>query len=104
MASVINSITNIYSFTETSSLPSRYEALRTAMAQEINQRQGVVQQPRQMLPQYPTATLTELPADSADPSAATAAVEEETVEGEDFLTPSDYVGGENYLANVAQVR
>ena len=85
------------------------------MAQEINQRQGVVQQQplhllqqsRQMLQQYPTATITELPADSTEAAAAaaTAAVEEETVEeGEDFLTPSDYVGGENYLANIAQVR
>merc|ERR1719188_1757879 len=62
---------------ELEDLVMRYEALRTAMAQEINQRQGVVQQPRQMLPLYPTATLTELPAESADPAAAaTAAVEE----------------------------
>ena len=56
---------------------------------------------------YPTATITELPAEG-DTSTASAAVtvEEETVvvEGEDFLSPADYVGGENYLANVAQVR
>ena len=57
-----------------------------------------MQQERQ---RYPTATITELPAESD--TAAT--VEEETVvEGEDFLSPADYVGGENYLANIAQVR
>ena len=85
---------------ELEDLVMRYEALRTAVAQEINQRQGAVQhqeqqhlqrqvvlQQRQLQQQrYPTATITELPAE-AD-SAASANVEEDTaVEGEEFLSP-----------------
>ena len=56
---------------------------------------------------YPTATITELPseADTAAAAAAATMEEEETaVEGEDFLSPmAEYAGGENYMANVAQV-
>ena len=57
---------------------------------------------------YPTATITERPpeADTAAAAAAAATMEEEetAVEGEDFLSPmAEYAGGENYMANVAQV-
>ena len=60
----------------------------------------------QIFQRYPTATITELPAEGDSAAAASFEEEEEAVvEGEDFLSPmADYVGGENYMANVAQVR
>jgi hypothetical protein len=100
---------------------ARYEALRTAMAQEVNQMSAVMQHDQQqqdhLLPlenalllqqRYPSATITELHNNGSEATAGNGGGRNNVVEAEAeyddencFVTPSDY-GADNYLANVAQ--